>query len=390
VLCEPVTGRSHQLRLHLQRIGHPICNDPLYGRTEGALPVLTGAKRQLPRGEPADADELWLHAWSYSCDNGPRRFAIETPPPCWCLPFGPLPSLSTIDEADAPVPLESVAGRALLSECEASDRAAFDRLWPQYAQQRGRTMCGPASVAIVLRATLAASNCNARGAAFNDAGPPSATKRDESKAPLLRVAHTVAACASGSKEGSPPITPTAGLAICEGDACERLISEESVLRAQCAIPVPAVLSSGMTLEGMGKVLESLGAPCEVMHARGTSSAGGPYARAEAEMAAARDGLLRLRDALVTSDAVLLNYHMGTAGQRPFGGHFSPLAAYHQGSGRWLVLDVWPETQPCWLSGDLLWAAIASTDSESSLSRGWVSVSCLKTAGGSTMESTAQS
>lgn len=28
---EPVTGRSHQLRVHLKAIGHPIIGDPLYG-----------------------------------------------------------------------------------------------------------------------------------------------------------------------------------------------------------------------------------------------------------------------------------------------------------------------------------------------------------------------
>ena len=26
----PITGRSHQLRLHMQSIGHPILGDPLY------------------------------------------------------------------------------------------------------------------------------------------------------------------------------------------------------------------------------------------------------------------------------------------------------------------------------------------------------------------------
>ena len=31
LLLEPVTGRSHQLRVHLQAIGHPIVGDGLYG-----------------------------------------------------------------------------------------------------------------------------------------------------------------------------------------------------------------------------------------------------------------------------------------------------------------------------------------------------------------------
>ena len=28
---KPETGRTHQLRVHLQKIGHPIVGDPLYG-----------------------------------------------------------------------------------------------------------------------------------------------------------------------------------------------------------------------------------------------------------------------------------------------------------------------------------------------------------------------
>lgn len=31
VMLEPHTGRTHQLRLHLQTFGYPICNDRLYG-----------------------------------------------------------------------------------------------------------------------------------------------------------------------------------------------------------------------------------------------------------------------------------------------------------------------------------------------------------------------
>jgi tRNA pseudouridine32 synthase/23S rRNA pseudouridine746 synthase len=39
---EPVTGRSHQLRVHLQALGHPILGDPLYAPAQvaGAAPRL--------------------------------------------------------------------------------------------------------------------------------------------------------------------------------------------------------------------------------------------------------------------------------------------------------------------------------------------------------------
>jgi len=31
VICQPVTGRTHQIRVHLQHIKYPIDNDPNYG-----------------------------------------------------------------------------------------------------------------------------------------------------------------------------------------------------------------------------------------------------------------------------------------------------------------------------------------------------------------------
>lgn len=34
VQCQPITGRTHQIRIHLQYLGFPICNDILYGNNE--------------------------------------------------------------------------------------------------------------------------------------------------------------------------------------------------------------------------------------------------------------------------------------------------------------------------------------------------------------------
>lgn len=31
IKCEPITGRTHQIRLHLEKWGYPIINDPIYG-----------------------------------------------------------------------------------------------------------------------------------------------------------------------------------------------------------------------------------------------------------------------------------------------------------------------------------------------------------------------
>jgi 23S rRNA pseudouridine1911/1915/1917 synthase len=45
-----VTGRTHQIRVHLEAIGHPVAGDPIYG---------TGTSRRGPDG----LERLFLHAW---------------------------------------------------------------------------------------------------------------------------------------------------------------------------------------------------------------------------------------------------------------------------------------------------------------------------------------
>ena len=136
VICSPLTGRSHQIRVHLQFLGFPIANDPIYcnqkvfgpalargdntpsndaniierlsrmGKSEVAEAVayheeLVGryekAKAEKMTGEvcsicntPLYSDPgphemgIYLHAKRYECQDG--KWAYESALPSWALP----------------------------------------------------------------------------------------------------------------------------------------------------------------------------------------------------------------------------------------------------------------------------------------------------------------
>ena len=60
---QPVTGRSHQLRVHLAAIGHPILGDELYATPDAfaASPRLLLHARDLRLAHPASGEPLHLH-----------------------------------------------------------------------------------------------------------------------------------------------------------------------------------------------------------------------------------------------------------------------------------------------------------------------------------------
>jgi 23S rRNA pseudouridine1911/1915/1917 synthase len=92
VRCRPLTGRTHQLRLHLAHLGHPIWCDPLYGPDgdpgdPGRIPPMTAAAA-LVAGEGLDPDvpilnRLGLHAaalsFAHPFTNAPLRYEAPVP-----------------------------------------------------------------------------------------------------------------------------------------------------------------------------------------------------------------------------------------------------------------------------------------------------------------------
>ena len=66
-----MTGRTHQIRVHLEAIGHPVAGDPVYGQ---------GTSRRGPDG----LERLFLHAWRLEF-VAPSGRASSAPRPR-CLP----------------------------------------------------------------------------------------------------------------------------------------------------------------------------------------------------------------------------------------------------------------------------------------------------------------
>ena len=79
LLVELVTGRRHQIRVHLASLGFPIMGDPLYG---GARRTTGGARR---------TSNLLLHAWSEEVEHPVtgERLHLETLWPERLWPGGP-------------------------------------------------------------------------------------------------------------------------------------------------------------------------------------------------------------------------------------------------------------------------------------------------------------
>lgn len=158
VRCLPLTGRTHQIRVHLQYLGHPISNDPIYcnqrvfgptlaagdaasdndediisrlskmGKTEAAEAVAyhdemmeeyNKRKAEKMTGQVCDicaaplySDPgihelgIYLHAKRYSCTEG--KWEYETSLPEWALP--PAGMVGPVEVTEETDPIAAVVG----------------------------------------------------------------------------------------------------------------------------------------------------------------------------------------------------------------------------------------------------------------------------------------
>jgi 23S rRNA pseudouridine1911/1915/1917 synthase len=67
--CRLETGRTHQIRVHLQALGHPLVGDPVYGKKQrSANAAIAGFPRQALHAErlelehPASGKKVAWHA----------------------------------------------------------------------------------------------------------------------------------------------------------------------------------------------------------------------------------------------------------------------------------------------------------------------------------------
>lgn len=134
----------------------------------------------------------------------------------------------------------------------------------------------------------------------------------------------------------------------DNPATERVISADVVAR------------QGITLSELGRLLQSYSVNAEVYHGGDTTL--------ETFRKLAVDNLNQ------PGNFVLVNYLRSEIGQER-GGHISPLAAYDEESDRFLILDVARyKYPPVWVKTADLWRAMATVDSTSGKTRGFVLIS----------------
>lgn len=115
---------------------------------------------------------------------------------------------------------------------------------------------------------------------------------------------------------------------------------------------------GMTLVQVRDLLLSHGCQVKMVHSEDSS------------VEEFRSDAIRALSHADSSCAVVVNYHMKTLGQSFDFGHHSPIAGYHAGTDRLLLLDTWPSSDECWAEAKNLFGAMNTVDTDSGKTRGY--------------------
>jgi len=91
--CRLATGRTHQIRVHLNQRGHPVIGDPLYGRSAGRRRALPEDLRTAVVAFPRQALHAAVLGFRHPCRDQDLRFTSPLPADMATL-------LDTIERAD--------------------------------------------------------------------------------------------------------------------------------------------------------------------------------------------------------------------------------------------------------------------------------------------------
>jgi 23S rRNA pseudouridine1911/1915/1917 synthase len=80
VECRLATGRTHQIRVHMAAIGHPVVGDPTYGRmTAARTSVLSAGTRKAVQDFHRQALHAYLLGFKHPGSHAPVRWEAELP-----------------------------------------------------------------------------------------------------------------------------------------------------------------------------------------------------------------------------------------------------------------------------------------------------------------------